>query len=87
MIQNPQSFATFVLGLIALSVFKINSLPLVLLSIFLPLIVVPFILSKTLYKNTKEVELQELPRFTPNTPVMKVLFDSGIEGMQLLFLK
>ena len=87
MIQNPQSFATFVLSLIALSVFKINSLPLVLLSIFLPLIVVPFILSKTLYKNTKEVELQELPRFTPNTPVMKVLFDSGIEGMQLLFLK
>lgn len=86
MIQNPQSFATFVLGLIALSAFKINSLPLVLLSIFLPLIIVPFILSKTIYRNTKAVELQELPRFTPNTPIMKVLFDSGIEGMHLLLL-
>ena len=57
MIQNPQSFATFVLGLIALSVFKINSLPVVILSIFLPLIIVPFILSKTIYRYTKGVEL------------------------------
>ncbi|MDO5009710.1 MAG: hypothetical protein Q4E31_02700 [Intestinibacter bartlettii] len=86
MIQNPQSFATFVLGLITLSVFKINSLPVVLLSIFVPLIVVPFILSKTIYRNTKGVELEELPRFTPDTPIMKVLFDSGIEGMHLLLL-
>ena len=86
MIQNPQSFATFVLGIITLSVFKINSLPLVILSIFLPLIIVPFILSKTIYRNTKGVELEELPRFTPNTPIMKVLFDSGAEGMHLLLL-
>ena len=86
MIQNPQSFATFVLGIITLSVFKINSLPIVIISIFLPLIIVPFILSKTVYRNTKGVELEELPRFTPDTPIMKVLFDSGAEGMHLLLL-
>ena len=86
MIQNPQSFATFAIGLVALTAFGINPLPVVLLSIFLPLIVVPFFLSRTLYRDTKAVELETLPRFTPQTPMMKVLFDSGIEGMQLLLL-
>ena len=45
---------------------------------------VPFLLSRTLYRDTNAVELETLPRFTPQTPMMKVLFDSGIEGMQLL---
>lgn len=78
--------ATFAIGLVALTAFGINPLPVVLLSIFLPLIVVPFFLSRTLYRDTKAVELETLPRFTPQTPMMKVLFDSGIEGMQLLLL-
>ena len=58
MIQSPQSFATLVLGLIALSVFGINAFPLILFSIFLPIIVVPYILSITLYRDTKRVELR-----------------------------
>ena len=57
-----------------------------ILSIFVPVVVVPFILSRTLYKDTKAVELEELPRFTPEAPVSKVLFDSSMEGMQLLLL-
>lgn len=86
MIQSPQSFATFVLGLIAISVFNINAFPLVILSIFVPLIVVPFILSKTLYRDTKKVNLTELPRFTPKTRFLQTIFASAKEGAELLFL-
>lgn len=86
MIQSPQSFATLVLGLIALAVFSINSFPLILLSIFLPIVVVPYILSITLYRDTKKVELDELPRFTPNTRFLQTIFSSAKEGAELLFL-
>lgn len=86
MIQSPQSFATLVLGLVTLNKFNISALPLVLVSIFLPIILVPFILSKTIYKDTKAVELEELPRFTPETRVLDTLFSSAKEGTHLLFL-
>lgn len=86
MIQSPQSFATFVLGLIALAFFGINSFPLVVLSIFAPLIIVPFILSRTIYRDTRRVTLEELPRFTPNTSFLNTLFSSAKEGTSLLLL-
>lgn len=86
MIQSPQSFATLVLGLIALSVFEIRAFPLIVLAIFVPMIVVPLILSITIYRDTKRVELAELPRFTPNTKFMETVFSSAREGAELLFL-
>lgn len=86
MIQSPQSFATFVLGLIALAAFGIHAFPLVILSILLPIIVVPFLLSKTIYRSTKRVELEQLPRFTPRTPFLQTIFSSAKEGAELLFL-
>ena len=86
MVQSPQSFATLVLGLIALSVFGINAFPLILFSIFLPIIVVPFILSITIYRDTKKVELEQLPRFTPKTKFLETIFSSAKEGATLLFL-
>ncbi|RKQ35866.1 hypothetical protein [Oceanobacillus halophilus] len=86
MIQSPQSFATFVLGIIALSIFGISVFPLVLLSIFAPLIIVPWILSKTMYRDTKKVDLEELPRFTPKTKIMNTIFSSAKEGTELLLL-
>ncbi|MGY0693752.1 hypothetical protein ACW2QC_13340 [Virgibacillus sp. FSP13] len=86
MIQSPQSFATFVLGLIALSVFGINAFPLILLAIFAPLIIVPFILSRTIYRDTKKVTLTELPRFTPKSTFLNTIFSSAKEGTQLLLL-
>ncbi|WP_158701787.1 hypothetical protein, partial [Lentibacillus sp. Marseille-P4043] len=86
MIQSPQSFATFVLGLIALSVFGINAFPLILLAIFAPLVIVPFILSKTIYRDTKKVTLTELPRFTPKSTFLNTIFSSAKEGTQLLLL-
>lgn len=85
MIQSPQSFATFVLGLIALTAFHIHAFPLVLISILLPIIVVPWILSKTIYRHTKKVDLEQLPRFTPNTKFLETLFKSSREGTELLF--
>src|SRR5690606_38116578 len=86
MIQSPQSFATFVLGLIALSIFGINAFPLILLAIFAPLVVVPFLLAKTIYRDTRKVNLDELPRFTPKTTFMNTIFSSAKEGTELLLL-
>lgn len=86
MIQSPQSFVTFVLGLIALNKFGIWALPVILLSIIAPLIIIPFILKKTIYRDTKKVELEELPRFTPKTSFLQTLFSSASEGAELLFL-
>ena len=86
MIQSPQSFVTFVIGLIALNKFGISPLPIIILSIFVPLILVPFILSKTIYRSTKEVHISDLPRFTPQTPYLQTIFDSAREGAELLFL-
>lgn len=86
MIQSPQSFVTFVIGLIALNRFGISALPVILLSIFAPLVVVPFILSKVCYKDTRLVEIEELPRFTPNTRYLETFFSSAREGAELLFL-
>ncbi|MBP1947117.1 hypothetical protein [Virgibacillus litoralis] len=86
MVQSPQSFATFVLGLIALSVFGINGFPLIILSIFIPIIIVPVLLSRTIYRDTKKVTLDNLPRFTPNTKFMNTIFSSAKEGAELLFL-
>ncbi|WP_174727251.1 hypothetical protein [Mesobacillus harenae] len=86
MIQSPQSFATFVLGLIALSAFGINAFPLVIISIFLPIVIVPFLLSKTIYRDTRKVELNDLPRFTPQTKFLQTIFGSAKEGVELLFL-
>ena len=86
MIQSPQSFATLVLGLIALSVFNINAFPLIILSIFLPIIIVPWLLSFTIYRDTKKVDLESLPRFTPKTKFLETIFSSAKEGAELLFL-
>lgn len=86
MIQSPQSFATLVLGIVVLTKFGISALPLVLVSIFLPIVLVPIILSKTVYKDTKAVELEELPRFTPETKLLDTIFSSAKEGAYLLFL-
>src|SRR5699024_4172173 len=86
MIQSPQSFATFVLGLIALSIFGISAFPLIVLAIFAPLIIVPFILSRTIYRDTKKVKLRELPRFTPKKTFLDTVFSSAKEGTGLLLL-
>ncbi|PTX64655.1 hypothetical protein C8P63_102149 [Melghirimyces profundicolus] len=86
MVQSQQSFSCFMLGLVALSIAGINAFPVILLAIFTPLVVVPFLLSKTIFRNTRAVALQDLPEFTPNTPYFSTLFKGAREGAELLFL-
>lgn len=86
MVQSQQSFSTFMLGLVSLTLAKVNVFPVIIIVIFLPMIVVPFLLKHTLYRNTKSVPLEELPRFTPETPWLTVLFGAAREGTEVLLL-
>src|SRR5699024_12071770 len=69
-----------------LSVFNINAFPLIILAIFAPMVVVPFILKMTIYRDTKKIRLYELPRFTPNTTFLNTIFSSAKEGTRVLIL-
>ena len=76
----PASFSIIVLGIIALSTAGINPLPVMLVGIFLPIIVVPAFL-KLFWRDTHAAEIEDLPRFTPNTGVMDLIFGSAREGV------
>lgn len=86
MVQSQQSFSTFMFGLVAMTTVGINVFPVILIVIFLPLILVPLLLKKTIYRNTKSVDLSELPSFTPQTAFLPTLFGAAREGAELLFL-
>src|SRR5699024_12731082 len=63
-----------------------NALFVVVLAIFIPVVIVPFILSKTIYRNLKSVKLEDLPTFTPKTGFLLTLFYSSRAGAELVFL-
>lgn len=86
MVQSQQSFSTFMLGLLALTVAGIKAFPVILIGIVLPLIVSPLLLKLTIYRNTEAKDLQEIDRFTPTTPALPTLFGAAREGAELLFL-
>lgn len=86
MVQSQQSFSTFMLGLLAMTHVGIKVFPVILITIFLPLIIVPLILKLTIYRNTKPVSINTLPYFTPDTPALPTIFNSAREGAELLFL-
>lgn len=86
MVQSQQSFSTFMLGMVALTAVGVNAFVVVVLAVFVPVIVVPFLLSKTIYRDTKTVRLEGLPKFTPNTRFLPTLFNAAREGAELLFL-
>lgn len=86
MVQSQQSFSTFMLGLVALTAVGVQAFPIVVLAVFGPLVIVPILLSKTLYRDTRAVELDELPKFTPKTGFLPTLFNAAREGAELLFL-
>jgi hypothetical protein len=85
MVQCQQSFSTFMLGLLCLSIAGVKAFPIVILAIFLPMILVPAILKFTIWRDTKAVELDELPSFTPDTPAIPTIFGAAKEGAQVLF--
>ncbi len=86
MVQSQQSFSTFMLGLLAMTTVGIKVFPVIIVVLFLPLLVVPPLLRFTVYRKTKAVGLDELPRFTPNTPALPTIFGAAREGAELLFL-
>lgn len=87
MVQSQQSFSTFMLGLTALAVAGVTVWPIILLALLVPLVVVPFLLKITIFRNTKGVALETLPKFTPTEkPLVATLFGGAREGAELLFL-
>lgn len=86
MVQSQQSFSTFMLGLVSLTLAKVHAFPVIILAIFGPLVFVPLILKNTIYRDTKPVPIEDLPRYTPNTPWLPVLFGAAREGAEVLFL-
>jgi hypothetical protein len=86
MVQVQQSLATFILGIVAVTAVGVWAFPVVLLAVFAPLVVVPFVLSKTIYRDVRPVKITELPRFTPTGNLLEVLYDSAQEGVRLLLL-
>ena len=83
--QAPCSFSIIVLGLMALTAAGINPLPVMVIGVFLPIIVIPAIL-RIFWRDTKAVEIEDLPRFTPDTGVMDLIFGSAREGVNVVVL-
>lgn len=86
MFQSQQSFSTFMLGLVAFANAGIWAFPIVIIGVFLPVVVVPFLLSKTIYRDVKYKDISEMPRFTPSTPIVPTIFNGAREGAELMFL-
>ncbi|MGB9867716.1 MAG: hypothetical protein ACPLPR_07435 [Bacillota bacterium] len=86
MVQSQQSFSTFMLGLIAMANAGVWAFPVVILGIFAPLVVIPWVLSETIYRNVKRVAYTDMPRFTPATSAMNTIFGGAREGAELMFL-
>ncbi|GIN94009.1 hypothetical protein J6TS1_26580 [Siminovitchia terrae] len=86
MVQSQQSFSTFMLGMLALTAVGVNAFIVVIVAVFLPVLVAPFILSKTIYRDTKAVDIENLPKFTPQTGALPTLFNAAREGAELVFL-
>lgn len=86
MVQSQQSFSTFMLGMLALTAAGIKVFPVVFVVIFLPLVVAPWLLSRTIYRNTEAKSLDHIQRFTPTTGALPTIFGAAREGAELLFL-
>lgn len=86
MMQSQSSFAIFVFGLIALNAAKVSVWVVVFLAVFLPVLLTPLLLRLTIWRDTKAVSLEDLPRFTPETGFLPTIFNAAKEGAELLFL-
>lgn len=86
MVQSQQSFSTFMLGLMALTYAGINPFGVVIIAVFAPLIVSPFLLSRLVYRDVRSVDLLSAPRFTPSEDFAPTLFKAAREGVELLIL-
>lgn len=86
MIQSQQSFSTFMLGMLAMTAAGIKVFPVIAIAVFAPLVIVPWILSRTVYRDCEAKALTHIDRFTPTTGALPTLFGAAKEGAELLFL-
>lgn len=86
MVQSQQSFSTFMLGLMALSFAGVNAFAVVIVAVFAPLLISPFILSRLVYRDVKPLSDIDIPKFTPETEFIPMMFKAAREGVELLFL-
>jgi hypothetical protein len=86
MVQSQQSFSTFMFCIISLTAIQAKVFVVVLLSVFAPLVVVPLLMRLTLWRDTRPMPLDEMPRFTPDTGFLPTIFGAAREGAELLFL-
>ncbi|MCG8567926.1 MAG: hypothetical protein MI747_22900, partial [Desulfobacterales bacterium] len=86
MVQSQQSFSTFMFCLIALTAIQAKVFVVILISVFAPLVIVPWLMGKTLWRDARAVPLEDMPSFTPNTGVLPTIFGAAREGAELLFL-
>jgi len=86
LVNTHQSESVLVFGIMAMAIAKVPVWLVLLLTDLVPLVLVPLILKWTIYRDTKPTRLEEIPRFTPDTPILNTLFDGAIQGTKLLFL-
>lgn len=86
MVQSQQSFSTFMLGMMALSFAGVNVFAVVMIAVFAPLVISPLILSRLVYKDVKPLNDVDIPKFTPDTEFVPMLFKAAREGVELLLL-
>lgn len=86
MVQSQQSFSTFMLGMMALAFAGVNAFVVIVIAIFGPLLVVPWLLSRVIYRDVKPLEDVSIPCFTPTIEFTPMLFKAAREGVELLFL-
>lgn len=85
LMQNPSSFSIVVFGIIILSE-NFNVFLIFILGLLLPVIAVPAILRFTIWRDTKSVELTDLPVFTPDKPFLTTVYGAAREGAEVLLL-
>ena len=86
MMQGPSSFSILVFGITALAAANVNVFIVFLLSLFLPVVVVPLILRLTIWRNAKPIDLCDVPTFTPDKPILTTIYAGAREGAEVLFL-
>ena len=86
MVQSQQSFSTFMFSIIILTAIQAKVFVVILLSVFAPLLIVPALMKMTIWRNTRAVPLNEMPRFTPEADLLTTIFGAAREGAELLFL-
>ncbi len=58
----------------------------IVIAVFAPLVIVPWIMRLTIWRDTRAVSLEEMPSFTPTTAPLATVFGAAREGAELVFL-